>query len=529
MDVNTLIFANFLSALSMVAMFSLLAIFRKETSIRYFALSYLLIPVAYLLYMLPIPVELHALEVVHLLLTNLALLSSNLLLNSSFRVFCKIEPWPRRNWIYLAVFLILNWYYYALEPSYLIRASVFSVVAILFLIDLLLSTVILIPKSIGFLRSLLIFLCVEYAIVHLVRIVLLLVYSRQSMDWIENNPANLFMPAATLFNVVIWATVLLLLEFYRTSEQLKSQNETLESLATIDPLTGLRNRNDFSKNLDHMIEVADRYEEPISMILLDFDHFKEVNDKYGHDGGDRVLKSVATLFPSVLRNSDLAIRWGGEEFLIVLPNTTLDGARSVAEKMRASIELNPIEGVGKVTASFGVASHSRYEVQESWFKKADLSLYRAKQNGRNCVVCWDEKDMLPLAMIRLEWQPRWNSGNAVIDQEHQELLALGNQLIDLQLAMASQAELTKLIGQLKDHLTLHFQHEEEILSKLGYQLLDHHHKEHEELLLTIHDMKLSKDASVDLTSIFHLVMGKIIIGHLLTDDVAYFDLTRSHK
>lgn len=504
-----------------------MAFFRKEVSIRLFAFAYLLILAAYLFNLLP--VDGLPWKTLQLLLTNLAFIGSFLLQNSAYRAYSKIQIWPRRNWVYLVTFLVLNWYFYAIAPSYLLRVVIFSFTVILILCDLLFTAVLPLPRDTGFLRNLVIFLCVEYASVHLIRIVLLLLYSRQSVSWLENNPANLFIPAATLLNIVIWATVLILLEFNRASDLLQSQNATLESLATIDPLTGLRNRNDLSKNLDHMIEIADRYEEPISMILLDFDHFKEVNDKYGHDGGDRVLKSVATLFPSVLRSSDLAIRWGGEEFLIVLTQTTLEGARQVAERLRASIEKNHIEGVGTVTASFGVSSHLRYEAQESWFKKADLSLYRAKQNGRNRVVCWDEKETLPLAMIRLEWQPRWNSGNADIDQEHQELLALGNQLIDLQLAMASQAELTKLIGQLKDHLTLHFQHEEEILSKLGYQLLDHHHKEHEELLLTIHDMKLSKDASVDLTSIFHLVMGKIIIGHLLTDDVAYFDLTRSHK
>lgn len=201
----------------------------------------------------------------------------------------------------------------------------------------------------------------------------------------------------------------------------------------------------------------------------------------------------------------------------------------MAERLRDSIEKNHIEGVGTVTASFGVSSHLRYEAQESWFKKADLSLYRAKQNGRNRVVCWDEKETLPLAMIRLEWQPRWNSGNADIDQEHQELLALGNQLIDLQLSLASKEEIEALILQLRNHVVMHFKHEEEILLQLGYQNLEHHRQEHEELQATIDDLKLTSSTSQDLTAIFHLVMGKIIIGHLLTDDVAYFDLTHGHK
>lgn len=182
MDASTLIFANVLSIISMMGMFGLLAIFRKEVSIRLFEFAYLMIVAAYLFDLLPADGQ--PWKTLQLLLTNLAFLGSFLLQNSAYRAYCKIQIWPRRNWVYLATFLFLNWYFYAVTPSYLLRVVIFSLTVTLILCDLLFSAILPLPKKTGFLRNLAIFLCIEYASAHLIRIVLLLLYSRQSVSWL---------------------------------------------------------------------------------------------------------------------------------------------------------------------------------------------------------------------------------------------------------------------------------------------------------------------------------------------------------
>lgn len=165
----------------------------------------------------------------------------------------------------------------------------------------------------------------------------------------------------------------------------KSAEKKLEELATTDPLTLLYNRRKFNELVDYEIEKEKRYALGLSVIYCDIDHFKNINDTYGHDVGDEVLIAFAKLLKESLRESDTVARWGGEEFVILIPSKTADIAVEIAEKMRKNIEDNVFLNVGTVTASFGVSHYINNDTKEAMLKRADKALYKAKENGRNCV------------------------------------------------------------------------------------------------------------------------------------------------
>ena len=162
--------------------------------------------------------------------------------------------------------------------------------------------------------------------------------------------------------------------------------KALHLLATTDQLTGLANRNHLNIVLDKSIKVAQRYQLPLSLIFFDVDHFKQINDNHGHDGGDTVLTSLSTLLSHHLRTSDLLARWGGEEFMILLPETERKDARLLAEKLRHFIEDYKFLPDLTVTCSFGVTQLRNDDDEEALLKRLDNALYAAKENGRNIVV-----------------------------------------------------------------------------------------------------------------------------------------------
>ncbi|MFP3947571.1 MAG: diguanylate cyclase [Longimicrobiales bacterium] len=177
----------------------------------------------------------------------------------------------------------------------------------------------------------------------------------------------------------------------QANRRLEHANEQLEELANTDSLTGLANRRRFMEKLDAEIERADRYGRDLAIVLADLDHFKEVNDNWGHLVGDDVLRATARALQSVCREVDLAGRLGGEEMALILPETGREGAWSVAERLRRRIEDLRHEAPGgetfEVTASVGVAwLDDEVRTREDLLRAADRALYRAKERGRNQVV-----------------------------------------------------------------------------------------------------------------------------------------------
>ncbi len=159
--------------------------------------------------------------------------------------------------------------------------------------------------------------------------------------------------------------------------------------ARLDPLTELGNRNAFEHELSRSVHTAQRYRQHLSMLVIDLDHFKAINDKYGHSAGDLVLREVAKIISDSARNSDTSFRFGGEEFVLLLNNTNVLGARLTAERLRQQIATHDFYFQGKllpVTASIGVAELTTNSDGDQLFEQADSALYQAKENGRNRVI-----------------------------------------------------------------------------------------------------------------------------------------------
>lgn len=168
--------------------------------------------------------------------------------------------------------------------------------------------------------------------------------------------------------------------------ELEEKNQELEILSITDQLTGIFNRRHGEDVLQKSLLHCERYGSPLSLMIIDLDHFKSVNDTYGHDKGDQVLINVANIIRDSIRNTDEAVRWGGEEFLVIAPNTEIEVCSTLANRLRKQIGSIPQDSCGQITASFGVAVYHRGDTINSLIKRADMGLYKAKRQGRNRIV-----------------------------------------------------------------------------------------------------------------------------------------------
>ena len=171
----------------------------------------------------------------------------------------------------------------------------------------------------------------------------------------------------------------------RDISERKRFEELLYRQSITDPLTNIYNRRFFMQMLGQEIERVKRNKKTFSLIMFDLDHFKNVNDRFGHAAGDMVLKSVADTVKGRIRKTDYFARWGGEEFIILLPETSLNNAAELAEELRKKISETALDGIGKVTASFGVTEYRNTDTMDTVLLRVDGALYEAKGSGRNCV------------------------------------------------------------------------------------------------------------------------------------------------
>jgi len=175
------------------------------------------------------------------------------------------------------------------------------------------------------------------------------------------------------------------LELERVNNELTLEKEALLKSSITDPLTGLYNRVKIEQCFQSEQELSAQYGSDISLIFMDLDYFKNVNDTYGHNIGDGFLKEIANIMNEIFRDSDIVGRWGGEEFLVLLPNTNLNVAQEIALRLKGRIEKTSFTTVGNRTASFGVVTLLKNESLQSLVARADEALYLAKDKGRNRV------------------------------------------------------------------------------------------------------------------------------------------------
>lgn len=301
---------------------------------------------------------------------------------------------------------------------------------------------------------------------------------------------------------------------------------SLEKEFTCDPLTGACNRKFFEHEATALVNDFTSRGTVSCLVMVDIDHFKNVNDKYGHPVGDLVLTNLVQILSNNCRASDTTARVGGEEFAVLLPNTRSAGAFAVAEKMREAVQAFEFEGVGHITASFGIAELMQEDDLQRWYTRADTALYLAKNNGRNLTI---SSDMLFRADERIEilpWDSELESGNAQIDREHKALLLAGEKLLEAFYRNDKEEETIRL-QKLFHLLTDHFTNEEKVLRDAGYLDLVTHREIHKALLSSAAFWKtLQKQGRIQSPAFYGFLINKVIGDHLVHDDAKFFPLFR---
>ena len=343
---------------------------------------------------------------------------------------------------------------------------------------------------------------------------------------------------ATIYNVFLFSTlvaIVLVVNFYQRllfasekalQERSDSLSTTLEEatrLATEDSLTGIMNRRHMEQQIHVEIARAARHDSKLSLILFDLDHFKVVNDTYGHEKGDEALKRTARLASETVRSTDLIGRWGGEEFVVLLPETEMDGAMVVAEKIRQNLD-ESTEQLYMPTASFGVVELHSGENFISLYSRADIAMYSAKHAGRNRVAAFVEGAIAPKPVARIEWMVEWESGEVEIDRQHRRILEIGNEIISLSLSVISPRDKAgELLDTLMEDIRQHFDNEERVMANIHYNDYDIHRIEHQRLLDRALSMKRAYERGEEgLISFFVFILEEIVSGHVLNWDTGYF-------
>lgn len=327
------------------------------------------------------------------------------------------------------------------------------------------------------------------------------------------------------------------LSLQRSLTEIDALQVQLREQASRDPLTRLYNRGYLDIMLDRELARCKREGEPLSVAMIDVDHFKDYNDHYGHQAGDECLKSVAhVLQENARRASDLVARYGGEEFLLILPNTDADAAQQLAETVRRGIESlampHPQSPPGRLTISLGVATMTSLsdKTVEGLLRAADEALYRAKGNGRNQVQLASE--VLPPAevgendlakYVQLVWHEAHACGNGVIDDQHRALFRHANNLLGSILSARPADELAAMLDALIGDVTQHFQDEEKIITAADLPGLAEHVAEHRELVARVEAMREEfRLGTLQMGELFQFVAVDLIARHMLAADKEFF-------
>lgn len=323
-------------------------------------------------------------------------------------------------------------------------------------------------------------------------------------------------------------------EHHGELDALRARISDLEQLAATDHLTGAWNRAHLDRVIKSELARSLANRQPLSLIMFDIDHFKKINDTFGHAVGDTVLRELVQLVHSRVRASDQLFRWGGEEFVVLLSSAGYRRAEIVAETLRQAVASHAFEGAGVVTVSLGVAEHDGDEDAATWFLRLDAALYEGKQSGRNCVVVARRGNSDVWAAekggsaLHLVWQEGYECGDPTIDAEHRELFVLANKLIDAALPeQVKPAALRVALEEFLAHVQRHFADEEAILARLHYDRLDEHRRAHARLVRRALAMAAKLDAGeLSLGTIVEFLAQDVVARHLAVMDRAFFPLFR---
>jgi diguanylate cyclase (GGDEF)-like protein/hemerythrin-like metal-binding protein len=285
-----------------------------------------------------------------------------------------------------------------------------------------------------------------------------------------------------------------------------------------DSLTGLWNR----RRLDEVgkLEVARhiRYGTPASLALIDIDNFKKINDRYGHNVGDDILKKVSTSCAKIMRDTDILGRWGGEEFMVIFPGTSMSDLIHAAEKIRVTINEIEIEPGEKISASIGLSSCLSYDTWECWFERADAALYQAKFLGKN-IAKLDIPVVFEKNYLLIEWGREFETGHQDIDIEHHRIISLINKWIKIQKENCTKKILIETLEVIQHEITYHFDREDIFLAKENEVISSSHREMHSHLVHRFYFLieSFKKDA-ISLDAISQFVVYELCAQHILIND-----------
>lgn len=304
---------------------------------------------------------------------------------------------------------------------------------------------------------------------------------------------------------------------------LMEENVRLNYLIRKDKLTSLFNKAYIEEQLDVQCGMVRRYHRECSVIFFDIDHFKRINDNYGHSVGDEVLIAISSLISNHIRSTDMLARWGGEEFLLLLPETGIEEAKIVANKICSLVEQHDFDIVKKVTISLGVTLVLASDTVLSILNRVDKALYKAKHSGRNQVVVYQSDEEIPFASMKISWRHVWDSGHSQIDAQHKNLIDLANQLLEMTTMQATKEEILFMLDKLIQHTSQHFAYEEHVLRKLNYDQIEDHMIKHQ--LLIEKALGLRKDFLEDkgyMSTFFSFIIEDVVLKHMIQEDTRFF-------
>ncbi len=392
MNNTTLVKAYIIIAFTVFLVSMIIALYRKkDMSFKIFALSFACHTIGSVL----IPLQRMNNFCFSPVIANFIFFLGILLLFSGIRCFHKESNiWPNYFWIYLIVCLFASVIFTHVHYSFIARIGIFNVLCILLFFQLFYYIKLRSPSMPKNSRSIFCILIFGNIIMFMFRTIMLFIVADSKDLLFHNNSILIFTFIYGVIFLISWLTAYILLDNSILLDGMQKKNSLLETLNQRDSLTGLYNRNYYNQVKGDLLKISNHFEKPASLIFFDIDYFKKVNDEYGHAVGDQVLIHTAKLIKDNIRETDLAIRWGGEEFIILLLSSSLDGAVHLAENIRIAIQSEHYDTIGHLTASFGVAEYIKGESDDMWLKRADYALYEAKNTGRNRVVSWSESDHL---------------------------------------------------------------------------------------------------------------------------------------
>ncbi len=316
----------------------------------------------------------------------------------------------------------------------------------------------------------------------------------------------------------------------QTNLELQQTVIELEQAASTDKLTGTWNRRRLEECVRDEMDRHNRYDHPLSMLIIDIDFFKVVNDQNGHATGDQVLQTLATLLRGRLRGSDSLGRWGGEEFVVLCPNTGRSTAAMLAERLREQVATANFPVVGQLTVSVGVAECESGENWQQWFERADQALYRAKESGRNQVQLAPKarapaaaEEYIVANFVQLVWRSAYECGDERIDRGHRQLFADANELLSAILSGETPESVGKIVDSLISDVVQHFRDEEAIIDAAGFPAVAEHVILHRELVAKaftlVADYRAGKQGVGD---VFQFLAYDVVTKHMLGADRQFF-------